>query len=50
MEKIEQHINRMRTALQYISPQEAMKVLVAEDVKPEIAYLAIKAAQLANRG
>lgn len=50
MDEMEKHINRLRTVLCYQTPPEAMQLLVREGVEPEIAYLAIKAAQLANRG
>jgi len=47
---IDNLIERARIALMFVTPKEVMDTMIAEGVQPDTAYLAIKAALIANEG
>ena len=47
---IDRLIERARIALMFVSPREIMATMAAEGIEPSTAYLAVKAAIIANKG
>ena len=49
IERMEEMITRARMALAYVTEREAMAELIESGCEPSLAYLAVKAAVIANR-